>query len=122
MSLKSVSRIAVLVFATTVTSPAGSQQPPVAPTPRQSQSATPKRRTAADSWRSKYSAGAAAAGFAAAHTRANPSAGPGHPVTWATRAGRSERDRTTVCAGGSRTFNRGAVARDFFSRRRHGFS
>ena len=33
MSLKSVSRMAVLVFAATVTSPAGSQQPPVAPTP-----------------------------------------------------------------------------------------
>lgn len=33
MSLKSVSRMAVLVFATTVTSPARSQQPPVAPTP-----------------------------------------------------------------------------------------
>jgi len=33
MTLKSVSRMAVLVFATTVTSPAGSQQPPGAPTP-----------------------------------------------------------------------------------------
>lgn len=33
MSLKSVSRMAVLVFATAVTSPAGSQQPPVAPIP-----------------------------------------------------------------------------------------
>ena len=33
MSLKSVSRMAVLVFVTTVTGPAGSQQQPVAPTP-----------------------------------------------------------------------------------------
>ena len=65
-----------------------------------SPSATPKPRTAADSWRSKYTARAAAASFAAAPTCASPSAGPGHAVAGATGAGRSERYRSTPAVPG----------------------
>ncbi len=76
MSLKSVSRMAVLVFATTVTSPAGSQQPPVAPTPAPSAN-QPRPNAAAPQIPGDPNVppAVAAAGFAAAHTGANPSAG-----------------------------------------------